>query len=180
MLRWVNCFQNVKHCPGWSSGYCTEVMIVSVLSLLNVVLFSYLLFIDIKSVRLLDSRWYKKFFCRMKIQIFIVCLVLASIQFARNFFNPLMFTETVYYGSLNFCQLLKFVIYLLSFWFFIKRSASLVSKQIIKNFTRFLTYLIVAAVAANTVFYIEYKVMSSKKDSYKYCHNPQFLVAESI
>jgi hypothetical protein len=62
-------------------------MIVMALSFVNLVLLTYLLYIDVRlTMAKRGNGWYKSYLCRTKSQILLLCIVVCLFQWVRNFF----------------------------------------------------------------------------------------------
>ena len=184
VFRQIQCFQNSHHgCPDWSWSYCTEVMIVMALSFVNLVLLTYLLYIDVRLTRAKQGNdWHKSYLCRTKTQILLLCIVVCLLQWVRNFFQPTLVSNFVYNGSLTLCQGLKYGIYMCTFWFFIKQSSSLIMAQTIKHFVRFLKYLTYGSLLAYSIYVVQWIVVKAAHHTTeeKFCHNFEFIFGETI
>ena len=134
VFRWANCFQQVAHNePGWDAAYCTEVLIIGFLSLVNALLLSYLLYIDInKQKSKAEVTWHKEFFKRSKSWILILGILMNTLQFIRNFLQPNLL-GFMFNGTLYICEGLKFCIFMFVFYYFLKQSASLLTGDTVKS-----------------------------------------------
>jgi hypothetical protein len=139
VFRVAQCFQYSNYYKGdcqYSAYYCTNVLIFSVLFLINVVLFSYLLYCDIKMIKLQQTvQWAREYFVKIKSWIIILGGLLNLIMFVRYLLVPTLL-GVMFNGTLYICEGLKWMIYMLTFSFYIKQSASLLDRYEVQKWQR--------------------------------------------
>ncbi len=81
VIRVINCFVCVReNVTGWNGCYCTEVLLMCTLSLINAILLSYLLCIDIKTQRsIAETTWKKEYLKKPKSWILILGVLLNTL-----------------------------------------------------------------------------------------------------
>lgn len=115
---------------GWSTGYCLQLMIIGTLCFVNFVLLTYLLVNDIKhrNLRTLTEGNDRHYLSKPKSWILVLGLTMNLIQFLRYFFNPELVGDFVFNGTLYLCEALKYIIYMLVFYYFLSKAATLLPK----------------------------------------------------
>ncbi len=113
-------------------------MIIGTLSFVNFVLLLYLLIIDIQNrkLRTLTEGSNTNYLSKPKSWILILGVSMNLIQFLRYFINPPVFGNFVFNGLLYLCEALKYAIYMLIFYYFLKKAASLFPKETVSKWTR--------------------------------------------
>ena len=101
----------------WDPVYCTELTVLSVLSVLNLVLATRLLTLEIMS----KGGCTRKGCCKNKTWILICSIILYSSAFIRNFLMPTFVTNPVFRGLVFVNVLMRYIIYYLICMFYIKR-----------------------------------------------------------
>jgi len=182
-IRLVNCFQQVTHdAAGWTTGYCLQLMIIGTLSFVNFVLLLYLLVIDIQNrkLRTLTEGADTNYLSKPKSWILILGVSMNFIQFLRYFINPQVFGNFVFNGLLYLCEALKYVIFMLIFYYFLKKAASLFPKETVSKWTRIIKIMTGVSAVIYTGFAIESIIVFARRKTHPpekaYCKNPQFIM----
>lgn len=180
-IRLVNCFQQVTHNEaGWTTGYCLQLMIIGTLSFVNFVLLLYLLVIDIQNrkLRTLTEGADNNYLSKPKSWILILGVSMNLIQFLRYFINPPVFGNFVFNGLLYLCEALKYVIFMLIFYYFLKKAASLFPKETVSKWTRVIKIMTGVSAVIYTGFALESIIVYARRKNHPdpnakyYCKNP--------
>lgn len=92
------------------------------------------------------------------------------LQFFRNFVQAWL------YGSLYVCEGLKFCVFILVFWFYIKQSASLLTGGTIQKWSTGIKIMTLASLGCYTVYGVQYLVLFIVKPNGEgFCHSFQFI-----
>ena len=184
-IRLVNCFQQVTHQEaGWNTGYCLQLMIIGTLCFVNFVVLLYLLVLDIQNRRLrsLTDGSNDHYLAKPKSWILILGVTMNLIQFVRYFIQPEVLGNFVFNGSLYLCEALKYAVFMLIFYYFLKKAASLLSKEVVLRWTRMIWIITGVSTAVYLVFGIEFSVVkinnnkSPNADPKGFCKSPQFII----
>lgn len=82
------------------------------------------------------------------------------IQFIRYSINPSTLGDFVFNGSLYFCEALKYAIFMVIFYYFLKKAASLLPKETVKKWTRVIKIMTIVSSIVYIAFGIEYTIVS--------------------
>ena len=132
--------------------YCTEVLLISLLSFINLTLIVFLLVNDILAqIRNDTLAWYKNWLKRSKTWILLLSLLMYLLQFLRNFLQPDLL-GLFFNGSLYLCEGLKFLIFVLVFHYFVKQSAALLEQKFAANWTKAIKIMLITTGVIYTLY----------------------------
>ena len=151
-------------------------MIIGTLSFVNFVLLLYLLVIDVQNrkLRTLTEGANTNYLSKPKSWILILGVSMNFIQFLRYFINPPVFGNFVFNGLLYICEALKYGIYMLIFYYFLKKAASLFPKETVSKWTRIIKIMTVVSSIIYTVFALESIIVYARPknpNAKEYCKN---------
>jgi hypothetical protein len=159
-------------------------MIIGTLSFANFALLLYLLIVDIQNrkLRALTEGSDNNYLGKPKSWILILGVAMNLIQFIRYFITPEALGNVVFNGSLYFCEALKYAIFMLIFYYFLKKAASLLPQETVKKWTRVIKVMTVVSAFLYTGFGIEIIIVNkrlktnSDPNAKEFCKSPQFII----
>ena len=100
-----------------------------------------------------------------------------ALQSLRNLFEPSFISYVAFNASLYICESLKYGIFMFIFHFFLKQAASLLSKETIQHWIKYLKYTNVLSIVIYCAFGIQYTVVLIQRQSSKsFCKTFEFIV----
>lgn len=81
-----------------------------------------------------------------------------TLQFVRNFLEPNLL-GVMFNGTLYICESLKYCIFMFVFNYFIKQSASLMTGDTIKKWTKFIRILTISSLVVYSMFGLQYLII---------------------
>jgi len=102
-----------------------------------------------------DANYFKK----PKSWILILGVAMNFIQFLRYFVTPSSLGNFVFNGSLYFCEAIKYAIFMVIFYYFLRKAASLMPKETVRRWERIIKVLTISATFVFLTFGIEYLIV---------------------